>query len=206
MVEYGMVFPIEFPKRMSDGDIEELSRRNPGLCFERTSQGELLVSPPASWETSAANVELTGQLREWNKHSGGGGKVFGPDGGFRLPDGTLFAPDAAWLEGDRFARLRDFEPRDSFAPLCPDLVFEIASPSDRLPFVRRKIATYLRNGAQCAILIDPENRLVEVSFSDDRTERSTGEPTLTLDAKFLPGTTGALVLDLAPIYQETESR
>jgi Uma2 family endonuclease len=182
VVDYGVVYPIEFPKRMSDVDIEELSRRNPGLCFERTSRGELLVSPPAGWETSRSNVKLTTQLDAWNQRAGGGGEVFGPDGGFRLPDGTLFAPDAAWLGASRFALLRELEPRNKYAPVCPDLAFELASPSDRLPFIRRKIATYLRNGASCAILIDPEKRVVEVSYTDGRTDCLTGEPTLTVDA------------------------
>jgi Uma2 family endonuclease len=46
--------------------------------------------------------------------------------------------------------------------VCPDAVFEIRSPSDALRDVRAKMRVYLENGAQVAVLIDPERRAVEV--------------------------------------------
>ena len=56
--------------------------------------------------------------------------------------------------------------RRGFAPLCHDLVVELASPSDEGPrsvaALRRKMANYQRNGARLAWLLLPEERAVEV--------------------------------------------
>ena len=38
--------------------------------------------------------------------------------------------------------------RDGFPPLCPDLVVELASPSDQPEPLRLKMASYISNGAQ----------------------------------------------------------
>jgi Uma2 family endonuclease len=63
--------------------------------------------------------------------------------------------------------LRILQPLNKFAPICPELAFEVMSPSDRLTIVRSKIETYMRNGASCAILIDPEEHTVEVRAQND---------------------------------------
>ncbi len=59
------------------------------------------------------------------------------------------------------------EQRRGFAPLCPDLVVELASPSDEGPrsltalrhrsltALRQKMATYQRNGARLGWLLIP---------------------------------------------------
>jgi len=59
----------------------------------------------------------------------GGWKVFGSSSGFRLPDGSVAIPDASLIALDRWEAL-SAEQRRGFAPLCPDLVVELASPSD----------------------------------------------------------------------------
>ena len=59
----------------------------------------------------------------------GGWKVCGSSRGFRLPDGSVFSPDASVIRLDRWQALSPDE-RRGFAPLCPDLVVELASPND----------------------------------------------------------------------------
>ena len=58
------------------------------------------------------------------------------------------------------------EQRRSFAPLCPDLVVELASPSDEGPrgltVLRQKMATYQRNGARLGWLFIPAEQAVEI--------------------------------------------
>jgi Uma2 family endonuclease len=52
------------------------------------------------------------------------------------------------------------------SPLCPDLVVELASPSDAGPrsltALRQKRAAYQRNGARLGRLLIPAKRAVEV--------------------------------------------
>lgn len=58
------------------------------------------------------------------------------------------------------------EQRRGFAPLCPDLVVELASPSDAGPrsltALRRKMAAYQANGAQLGWLLIPDQQAVEI--------------------------------------------
>jgi len=143
----------------SDDDILVLSSRNPGFKFERSAAGELIVTPGSS-ATGRREAVLVAQLGRWAEVQGRG-VVFGPSAGFRLPDGSLFSPDAAWMPEERWTALTP-EQRDSFAPLCPDVVFEVASKSDTQNALRTKMLAYLANGARLAVLIDPQRRAVEI--------------------------------------------
>jgi len=92
-------------------------------------------------------------------------KAFDSSTGFQLPDGSVVSPDASLVRLDRWEAL-SAEERRGFAPLCPDLVVELASPSDEGPrglsALRRKMADYQRNGARLGWLLLPEERAVEV--------------------------------------------
>jgi len=169
---------------ISDGDIERLSERNPELCFERTADGDLVVTPPAGSESGRRNAALTAMLATWNKAEGKG-VVFDSSAGFKLPDSSLRSPDAAWVERARWERLTPSQ-REGFAPICPDVVFELVSRTDRGHQARQRIESFRRNGASLAILIDPYERTIEVDG-----ERRAWEP---VELKF-PTCNSAFVLD-----------
>ena len=80
----------------------------------------------------------------------GGWKVRGTSSGFRLPDGSVLSPDASVIRLDRWQALSPAE-RRGLAPLCPDLVVEMAIPNDEGPrgatALREKMAAYQANGA-----------------------------------------------------------
>jgi Uma2 family endonuclease len=76
--------------------------------------------------------------------------AFGPSAGFRLPDGSVRAPDASWVSRAQWARLTP-EDREAFAPVCPEVVFEIALRTDRPADLRAKMALYIENGAHLAV-------------------------------------------------------
>ena len=56
------------------------------------------------------------------------------------------SPDASVVRLDRWQALSEAE-REGFPPLCPDLVVELASPSDEPQALRHKLVAYLANGA-----------------------------------------------------------
>jgi Uma2 family endonuclease len=189
-----MAISLRLAAPPDDHDILELSRRNPGFQFERSAAGELIVTP-TSGEAGRRGAALTLQLGRWAEQAGG--VVFGPSTGFRLPDGSLLSPDASWMPQERWAALTP-EQQDSFAPLCPDAVFEIASKSDSLERLRVKMRAYLANGARLAVLIDPQRRAVEVYLPDRDVQIIDDPRSVPLDV-VLPG----FVLDPAPIFGET---
>jgi Uma2 family endonuclease len=175
-----------------DDHILELSKHNPGLQFERSAAGELIVTPTGG-EGAWRDLALGYQLYRWAE-ADGSGIAFGPNAGFRMPDGSLLSPDASWVRRERWEAISPRE-REDFLPLCPDAVFEIASKSDSLPGLRQKMWTYLTNGARLAVLIDPQHRVVEVSLPDRKVQIHDAPRSVSLDA-VLRG----FVLDLAPVF------
>ncbi len=77
----------------------------------------------------------------------------------------MLSPDASLVDLDRWQALTA-EQRRGFAPLCPDLVVELASPSDEGPrglsALSQKMAAYQRNGARLGWLLIPAERAVEI--------------------------------------------
>ena len=179
-------------KPVTDDELRVLAERNPGYQFERNAKGELIVTPTGS-ESSRASAETLGQLRDWNRRAARG-VVFDPSGGFRLPDGSVFAPDASWVRRDRWDALSR-EQREEFAPLCPDAVFEVRSKSDRLHDLREKMLAYIANGAHVAVVIDPYERTVEVFRPNRETVIHQSPSPIAFDPE-LEG----CVLDLDPIF------
>lgn len=177
---------------VTDDELLELARRNPGYQFERSAKGELIVTPTGG-EAGRREQELSLQLGLWTKQNGKG-IAFSPSTGFRLSDGSLLSPDASWVRRDRWEALTDEQRRGS-APLCPDTVFEIRSESDRLTEVQAKVAAYLTNGVRLAVIIDPPARTVEVYRAAGETQILRDARTISLDPQ-LPG----CVLDPRPFF------
>ena len=144
----------------SDEAFAEFCRANPNLRIERNSQGDLIVMPPAGGESSRRNMKVAAQLDNWADEDGRG-QAFDSSAGFRLPDGSILSPDAAWLSNEALRRLTPKQ-RKEFLPLCPEFVIEIRSPSDTLPEAKQKMELWIANGAHLGWLIDGDARTVHV--------------------------------------------
>jgi Uma2 family endonuclease len=142
----------------TDEVFERICQQNPDLRLERTAQGELIAMAPAGSESGRQNLSLSAQLWQWNRQTKLG-VTFDSSAGFTLPNGAIRSPDAAWVEQARWECLSP-EQRHRFAPLCPDFVLELKSPSDEIATLHAKLAEYLANGAQLGWLIDPEQQRV----------------------------------------------
>jgi Uma2 family endonuclease len=80
---------------------------------------------------------------------------------FQLPNGATRNPDAAWIPLEKWNRIPQ-RARRRFAPICPDLVIELRSETDRLHSLQAKMEEYLANGAQLGFLIDPFEGTVHI--------------------------------------------
>jgi Uma2 family endonuclease len=167
---------------MSDEQFFELCQLNRDLRLERTSQGDLVIMPPTGGETGRTNFELTVLFGHW-VHADGSGVGFDSSTGFTLPNGAKRSPDLAWVKRTRWEALTP-EQRKVFAPLCPDFVLELRSPSDALEYVQAKMQEYLDNGARLGWLIDPIERKVYIYRPQapveclDNPQAISGEPVL----------------------------
>ena len=199
--------PLQLPQqlaaqlRLSPEHFELVCQANPDAVFELSAEGHLISMTPTGSDTSARNQTLGALLWLAIRSSGLELKLFDSSGGFRLPDGSVLSPDVAIVRRERWDALTPAQQR-SFAPLCPDLVVELASLSDEGPrgatALRHKMELYRRNGAQLGWLLLPAERALEIWRADRETAPERIAPATHLDAGDLfPG----LQIALAEVWQ-----
>lgn len=193
LFELPLVMRLRPVVNLTEDQFFRLCQVNHDLRIERNAQGELLIMPPAGWETSGRNAQITAQLTTWANRDGTG-VATDSSGGFTLPSGAVMAPDAAWVRRSRLEGIPRRR-RERFIPICPNFAIELRSPSDTLRAVRAKMEQYLANGAELAWLIDPKPRHVYVYRSGAAVERLENPATVAGDP-LLPG----FVLDLSAIW------
>ena len=170
---------------MDDDEFFDFCQINRDLRIERTADGEIIVMPPTGSETGGRNFDLVVQFGNWVKRDGTG-KGFDSSTGFKLPNGAERSPDASWVKKERWEALT-LKQREKFAPLCPDFVIELRSPSDRVKSLHKKMEEYMDNGALLGWLIDPNNRQVYIYRPDGEVEQLDNPTTVKGDDSVLPG-------------------
>lgn len=181
--------PLEL--RLTPEQFELVCAENREAVLELAADGQLISMTPTGGETGARNSALAFHLQSYARSdeakATGGWKVFDSSSGFRLPDGSVFSPDASLVSLERWQALSP-EQRRGFVPLCPDLVVELASPSDEGPrgltALRRKMATYQANGSRLGWLLIPHQQAVEVWPASGASQRLEGLPVLEAGADF----------------------
>lgn len=168
----------------------EQCRHNPEMRLERASTGELLARTPVGNESGSSNLNLSAQLWLWNQQTRLG-VAFDSSTGFTLPNGAIRSPDTSWIRQARWDRLT-LQQRRKFAPICPDFVLELMSPSDDLAATQGKLEEYRDNGAQLGWLIDPETQRVHI-YRPEQPTRILDYPNTLSGEQTLPGFTLNLV-------------
>ncbi|MEM9276575.1 MAG: Uma2 family endonuclease [Cyanobacteria bacterium P01_F01_bin.143] len=145
---------------LSEDSLFDFCQLNSHLRIERSSTGELIIMSPAVSETGNRNAKLMQQLANWTDQDGTGIE-FDSSAGFILPNGSTRSPDASWIKLKKWNALSDSQ-KAKFAPICPDFVVEIRSPSDNLKSLQDKMSEYIDNAASLGWLIDRKNRQVYI--------------------------------------------
>lgn len=179
---------------MTPDEFYEFCALNPNLFVELTEEGEVVFMAPSGGATANRNALVTMALGQWAVQDGTG-LFFDSSAGFTLPNKAVRAPDASWVRRERWAALTPRQ-RERFAPLCPDFVVEVASPSDRLADLQAKMDEYMANGARLGWLIVPEERSGYVYHPGEQVSHLRDAGHINGDP-VLPGFT----LDLTPIWQ-----
>ena len=164
----------------------DLTLANPDAVWqmELTPSGELEVRLPPFAPSDKQEVKLIVRLENWNTVSGTEiGTATGSSGAYRLPNGAIRYPDAAWSPQEKIPPLPTDRP--VARPYCPDFVVEIRSTSQSRPSdlteLLAKMQEYMDNGARLAWLIDPIERTVRIYRA------GAGEPELLADPETLDG-------------------
>jgi Uma2 family endonuclease len=138
----------------SHATLEEISEANPGWKVELEPDGSITMSP-AGTLSGRRDVALLALLLHWQKHHGG--ELYGPAPGFKMPDGAVLSPDAAWISTERWAAIPVAE-RKGYARIVPDICIDIASETDHDSGLVTKLKRYRAYGAAYVLLIDPYTR------------------------------------------------
>lgn len=190
-----MIYDLDvraFTEQISDRQMEQLCRENPDRRFEIDAEGKLIVMPPTGSLTGEKNSDLNYQVQSWNRKCKLG-KVFDSSTGFRLANGALRSPDVSWIRIERWNSLSD-QLKRGFAPIDPDFVIELLSPSDELRVAQQKMRKYLSCGVKLGWLINPDAQEVEV-YRLGKEPETLKNPSSLSGEEILPG----LIVDLTDI-------
>jgi Uma2 family endonuclease len=143
---------------------EDLARLPEDGWLYELIDGRLVRMSPPGGEHGDLAMDLGAALRVYTKDRGLG-RTLGAETGFHVsPPGqtdTVLAPDVAFIRADRVP------PRDSlewrgFWRLAPDLVVEVASPSQSRRALADKARLWLAFGARLVWVVWPVRRQVDI--------------------------------------------
>jgi Uma2 family endonuclease len=152
---------------VSASEFDSLCLDNPDLRLELTKDQELIVMSPTGGESGERNGNLIFQVIAWNRQTKIG-RAFDSSTGYDfIPiGGGKMSPDVSWIEKSRL----DGIDITGFIPVVPDLIIELRSATDRLNILQTKMLEYQRLGVKLALLINPQDKQVEVYRLDRNTE------------------------------------
>ncbi|MDF5721546.1 MAG: Uma2 family endonuclease [Rhizonema sp. PD37] len=180
--------------QMTDEQFFEFCQINRDLRIERNEFGDISIMSPTGSETGNREFSILGQLWAWCEQDNTG-LAFSSSAGFKLSTGADRSPDASWIKLERWNTLSS-EQQKQFAPICPDFVIELRSPSDNLKPMLEKMAEYMREpGIQLGWLIDRLNRKVYI-YRPGIPEECLDNPASVSGNPVLPG----FVLNMSKIW------
>ncbi|MEM6448472.1 MAG: Uma2 family endonuclease [Cyanobacteria bacterium P01_D01_bin.123] len=141
-----------------------LSAMNPTLRFERNADGSLVTMPPTGGISGNREAKAILRLGMWVE-ANDAGEFFSSSTGFKLPNGAVRSPDAAFVAKDRLPENWDSS-EDSFITVVPDLAIEIRSKTDSLATLQAKMQEYIANGVCLGWLIDRPHQRAFVYRAD----------------------------------------
>jgi Uma2 family endonuclease len=141
--------------------VEEVARLPDDHFRYALIRGELYRMPPPIFEHGRI-VHTAGRHLGNFVVEHGLGVIYNQSGFIfeRNPD-TLFCPDLAFMRADRVP-----VDENTCPVVAPDLVVEVASPSQTGPSIEEKTAIYLATGVRLVWVVDPARRTIRVLRAD----------------------------------------
>jgi Uma2 family endonuclease len=177
----------------SNEEFWELCKLNPELRLEKNSDGSVVIMTPVVSDAGRQDLSVAAQLWIWAQKDGKG-LAFSSAAGFTLSNHSTRSPDASWIQYERWNALPE-EAKNQFAPIDPDFVVEVKSPSDSLRELRKKMREYLEVGVRLGWLIDPNKRSVEIYRPGKEVERIENASSVSGDPEL-----AGFVLDLGKVW------
>ena len=160
---------LTFPENLafSDEELFQFCQANPEINVERDKNKRLVIMSPAGSLSDHYSHQISTELELWNRKERKG-IVFGSSSGFILSDGSMRSPDASWVSSGKWNQLT-IKQMQNFAPVCPEFVVEVKSPSDSLEQQKSKMLEWVANGIKLGWLVDVEDETVYIYNSQGLT-------------------------------------
>lgn len=156
---------------------------NPGYRFERHGENELVITMGSGRRSDVRAARIAAMLVDWSDAEAGG-DVTASGGISEADDGSWLIPDASWMSRQRAAESGGETGEGPGA--VPELVVEIASWTDRIADLKRKMERWIRHGAPVSWLIDPYDRIVWI-YRPGQAAEELREPSELAGDPALPG-------------------
>lgn len=140
---------------LTERELLKVQQANPA-CRVELRDGRIIIMSPSGALSEVIAVMLASRLNDW-VHPKKLGYILGSNGGFRLPNGDVIAPDVSFVTRERLPELPS-----GLADAVPNLAVEVKSPSDRIRELEEKLGLLRELGAQITWLIDPDQHTVTV--------------------------------------------
>lgn len=163
------IFSLRFEEQLTQAEFEDFCARHPELRVEREPDGQLTIMSPIHLASGGHEADFIIQLGIY-AGTRKNGKVFSSNTGFTLPDGSVRAPDGAFVSNEQLDSLSASE-KHSFASVVPEFIIEVRSDTDSIGKLLTKMKeVWIRNGVHLAWLIDPLNRVSYIFRADGSEE------------------------------------
>ncbi len=181
---------------MTEDEFFHFCQQNKDLNIERDAHQNIIIMSPTGTASGFYNSNINYQLEFWNRQTKLG-VMFDSSTGFRLPDGAMRSPDAAWIPKEQYFSF-DKETRQKFLPYCPDFVIELKSFNDRIKDLQQKMQEWIANGSKLGWLIDPDTQTSYLYRQDGSEQVVQGFDQSLSGEEVLPG----FVLNLKELTEE----
>ena len=111
---------LALERPLTDEEFMRFCAANEPMRVEREPNGEIIVMSPTGTGGGRIESRVYLELGNWAL-ADGRGEALGPTTGFKLPDNSVRAADAAWMSSRRWNAL-DAEELKRFARTCPEFV------------------------------------------------------------------------------------
>jgi Uma2 family endonuclease len=164
-----------------------------GPVLYELDNGRLITMPPPGFDHGAVEARFTGAFVYDGEKRGLGKAACGEVGLilWRNPD-RVVGVDVAFITNASLPIRRSPE---GYLETIPELIVEVKSKNDTVPFVERKVADYHRAGVRVVLVADPAARTVTV-YRPGQAARPLGEKDVLTVEDIIPG----LELKIAELF------
>ena len=189
---------LRWPEPVWDGLFEQLCSETDLLKFERSAEGDLIITTLPGGLTPSVEALLLAQVFPWAERFGG--SVLGTSAIYQLTEMLLLSPGISWLSAEQMEAL-ELEDADSpFCPVSPAFVTEVRAKALSWDEHYGKMFDWMEHGCQVGLLVDWIDKRVALFRAGEDAQVLQRPSMLEVDAKRMPG----LVLEFGAIWALTE--